>query len=69
MPQSSNVEWTYLTENINECASGPCQSGGTCVDNVNGYICLCSDGYRGDSCEGKIIAYLFSNIMYVFNCT
>jgi len=26
---------------INECASNPCQSGGTCNDLVNGYTCTC----------------------------
>ena len=25
--------------NIDECASAPCQNGGTCNDGVNGYTC------------------------------
>lgn len=29
---------------INECVSDPCENGGTCVDEVNGYTCLCPIG-------------------------
>ena len=42
-----------VTENINECESNPCQNGGVCTDNVNGYTCSCADGYNGTDCEGK----------------
>jgi hypothetical protein len=37
--------------NIDECASNPCQNGGTCVDNVLQYTCTCPAGYSGTSCE------------------
>ena len=33
--------------NIDECASDPCQNGGTCHDMVNGYDCQCMPGYVG----------------------
>ena len=36
---------------IDECASSPCQNGGTCTDAVNSYTCACVDGYNGDDCE------------------
>ena len=26
-------------------------NGGTCTDNVNEYLCGCSDGYTGTHCE------------------
>ena len=42
----------YFTENINECASNPCQNGGMCNDGLNGFTCVCSGGFRGDYCEG-----------------
>lgn len=37
--------------NINECASTPCQNGGSCVDYINKYQCLCVSGYSGANCE------------------
>ena len=36
---------------IDECASSPCQNGGTCTDGVNSYTCTCVAGYEGDNCE------------------
>ena len=36
---------------INECASNPCLNEATCVDQVNGYVCNCKDGYLGDHCQ------------------
>ena len=36
---------------VDECASSPCQNGGNCNDGVNGYTCVCVDGYEGDTCE------------------
>ena len=37
--------------NINECASSPCQNGGFCVDYVNYYSCLCPSDFECDNCE------------------
>ena len=39
---------------INECASDPCQNGGTCTDMVNGYTCDCAPGYSGTDCESSV---------------
>ncbi|KAL9980337.1 hypothetical protein ACROYT_G008909 [Oculina patagonica] len=39
---------------INECASNPCLNGGTCVDQVNGYVCNCQPGYGGVHCQTNI---------------
>ena len=36
---------------IDECASGPCQNGGSCIDQVNGYQCQCSPGYTDLQCQ------------------
>ena len=37
--------------NINECASNPCQNGGSCADQVNGFACTCTESYTGNNCE------------------
>ena len=36
---------------IDECASGPCQNDGTCIDQVNGYLCQCAPGYTDLQCQ------------------
>ena len=36
---------------VYECTSSPCQHGATCVDDVNGYTCICADGWTGLLCE------------------
>ena len=41
----------YLYADQNECSFSPCEHGGTCVDQVNGFICLCAVGYEGTKCE------------------
>ena len=46
---------------IDECASNPCQHGGTCVDKHLGYKCRCRNGYTGTVCEtGKLVLALGS---------
>ena len=42
----------YIDSDIDECASSPCQNGGTCIDDVNTYTCLCASGYAGVNCNG-----------------
>ena len=41
-----------------ECASNPCQSGGTCTDELNGYTCQClvteQDVFTGKNCDSTV---------------
>ncbi|XP_078574850.1 uncharacterized protein LOC144861039 [Branchiostoma floridae x Branchiostoma japonicum] len=36
---------------VDECASTPCQNGGTCINGVNSYHCHCTVGYGGEICQ------------------
>ena len=40
-----------MISDIDECQSNPCQNGGTCKDQVNGYSCSCNAGYTGEKCQ------------------
>uniref|UniRef100_A0A8C2XCD3 Sushi, nidogen and EGF like domains 1 n=1 Tax=Cyclopterus lumpus TaxID=8103 RepID=A0A8C2XCD3_CYCLU len=39
---------------VDECASHPCQNGGTCEDQINSFLCRCPPGYTGIQCETDI---------------
>ncbi|XP_055903990.1 protein serrate [Eupeodes corollae] len=45
--------WTGPTceINIDECAGGPCEHGGTCIDLVGGFRCECPPEWTGDICQ------------------
>lgn len=36
---------------LDECSSAPCVNGGSCEDEINGYLCKCSAGYFGINCQ------------------
>ena len=36
---------------IDDCASNPCTHGGTCVDGIQSYECVCAVGFIGTHCE------------------
>ncbi|XP_071829906.1 uncharacterized protein [Apostichopus japonicus] len=38
-----------VCDDVNSCQENPC--GGTCVDTLDGYYCICPEGYTGDLCE------------------
>uniref|UniRef100_A0A8C2KBY9 Delta-like protein n=1 Tax=Cyprinus carpio TaxID=7962 RepID=A0A8C2KBY9_CYPCA len=45
---------TYCHENVNDCASSPCQSGGTCIDDIDSFRCVCPAGFNGQLCELEV---------------
>ncbi|XP_073647234.1 fibulin-7 isoform X4 [Tursiops truncatus] len=49
-----NGTWTGeqpRCRDISECSSQPCQNGGTCVEGVNQYKCICPPGRTGSRCQ------------------
>ena len=43
-----------ICTDIDECELDPCLNGGTCVDQVNEFICECAPGYTGSTCAENI---------------
>ncbi|XP_036106240.1 coagulation factor VII [Molossus molossus] len=41
-----------------QCASNPCQNGGSCEDSLQSYICFCPEGFEGRNCETNKNSYL-----------
>ena len=46
-----NFKAGQFPPDIDECASAPCQNGGNCRDQINGYRCICVPGYTGLQCQ------------------
>lgn len=36
---------------VDDCQSEPCENGGTCIDKIDSFLCLCLPSYEGDRCE------------------
>ncbi|GCC40442.1 hypothetical protein chiPu_0024001, partial [Chiloscyllium punctatum] len=39
---------------IDDCVSSPCYNGGTCQDGVNGFSCVCPEGYSDPQCVSRM---------------
>ena len=49
---------------INECLSFPCKNGGTCINQLDGFLCFCPTTYRGRLCETrKILKKFVTNLL------
>lgn len=44
----------------NECESSPCLNGGTCLDRVGEFQCVCPIGYAGPRCETQVRLFCIS---------
>ena len=49
----------YLSIDTDECASSPCQNGGTCTDGVDAYTCACVSGWEGEECQTGELLFIF----------
>ncbi|XP_041470135.1 fibropellin-3-like [Lytechinus variegatus] len=38
-------------DHIKACYSDPCQNGGSCMEELDGYSCSCLEAYRGKNCQ------------------
>lgn len=41
----------FLLTDVDDCQSEPCENGGTCIDKIDSFLCLCLPSYGGDTCE------------------
>lgn len=46
----SSFPFRFIAD-IDECAGGPCEHGGTCIDLIGGFRCECPPEWTGDVCQ------------------
>ncbi|XP_042553013.1 coagulation factor VII [Dipodomys spectabilis] len=49
-PERTKQFWSLYTDG-DQCASNPCQHGGSCMDQLQSYICFCLPNFEGRNCE------------------
>ena len=47
-----------LIPDIDHCINATCKSGGSCVDGLRNYSCVCSAGFMGDQCQTGILDFI-----------
>ena len=40
--------------NIDDCVINPCHNGGTCIDGISSFTCLCPEGYNDATCLAQV---------------
>ncbi|MBN3282732.1 PGCA protein, partial [Polyodon spathula] len=53
------LSYPSFLADIDECHSGPCVNGASCIDGIDSYKCLCLPSYGGDRCEKGNCAVYF----------
>ncbi|XP_062584759.1 sushi, von Willebrand factor type A, EGF and pentraxin domain-containing protein 1-like [Saccostrea cucullata] len=51
--EESTIQIPSLCDDINECDDHPCGNN-TCINELGGFTCECSPGFRGERCEENI---------------
>ncbi|CAB3235739.1 unnamed protein product [Arctia plantaginis] len=49
-----DLENQIVSRSKDECDSHPCQHGGTCLNLINGYHCLCPQNWEGRDCDEDV---------------
>ncbi|XP_045485243.1 cubilin-like [Pieris rapae] len=49
-----NIQSLINRKGKDECQSHPCENGGTCLNLVNGYYCLCPPNWKGVNCDEDV---------------
>ncbi|XP_023187804.1 fibulin-7-like isoform X1 [Xiphophorus maculatus] len=58
-----SLTWTGqqpTCRDFNECASSPCLNGGTCVDEMNQFSCVCAKGWAGETCQSPVPTFFIT---------
>uniref|UniRef100_A0A673XC59 Coagulation factor VII, like n=2 Tax=Salmo trutta TaxID=8032 RepID=A0A673XC59_SALTR len=62
LPEQLEEFWKSYSV-VNQCESGPCLNGATCVGQVNTYICICLPGFEGRNC-GQTLMNSYDGCLY-----
>jgi len=53
---------------IDWCTESPCQNGGTCSNQRNGFHCFCPKGWMGEKCDMKSVSCQIADEIYGKRC-
>ena len=71
---SNNLtSFTFSYNKQYDCLSNPCINGGSCVDSLRGYKCICQPLYKGTDCKLRSVFNMtslnFTELEYLVNLT
>jgi len=54
----SSDEVFELFSEIDNCENITCMNGGSCLDGIGSFTCVCADGWEGKFCEQGMLAFV-----------